>query len=55
METLCSSCKKNVSNLNGTVEFLCPECGKAKIVRCVDCRKKAVKYTCPECGFIGPN
>ena len=36
------------------VEFVCPSCSKAKIVRCADCRKEMVEYTCLECGFVGP-
>ncbi|OYT31213.1 RNA-binding protein [Candidatus Woesearchaeota archaeon ex4484_78] len=51
----CTSCKKDVTNEKGVVRFLCPNCGKYEIVRCVSCRKKAIKYTCPECGFTGPN
>ena len=51
----CSSCKKNVANVSGSVKFNCPECGKGEIIRCIDCRKQAVKYKCPECGFKGPN
>ena len=52
---ICSSCKKNIANMTGTVRFLCPGCGKVEITRCIDCRKLAVKYKCPECGFEGPN
>jgi len=51
----CTSCKVEVANLNGSVIFDCPNCGKIKIVRCVDCRNKSIKYKCPECGFEGPN
>ncbi|PLW79893.1 RNA-binding protein [Candidatus Woesearchaeota archaeon] len=54
-EAKCSSCKKNVSNVTGTVKFVCPGCGKEEITRCVECRKNVVKYTCPSCGFEGPN
>ncbi len=53
--TLCSSCKKNISNEQGAVNFECPSCGKTTIVRCRNCRKIAAKYTCSECGFDGPN
>ncbi len=55
MAIYCSSCKKDISNLKGSVKFLCPNCGKIEIVRCVDCRKRGVRYKCPECGFEGPN
>ena len=51
----CSSCRKQITNLSGTVEFLCPKCSKTAIVRCRDCRKTATKYKCEECGFTGPN
>ncbi|MBN2458606.1 DUF1610 domain-containing protein [Candidatus Woesearchaeota archaeon] len=51
----CVSCKKQISNDNGSVIFKCPKCGKGLIVRCKDCRQIAAKYTCPECGFVGPN
>ncbi|MDI3544411.1 MAG: Zn-ribbon RNA-binding protein [Candidatus Woesearchaeota archaeon] len=54
MTMICSSCKKDVSNKKGSVSFLCPNCGKAEIVRCVDCRKRGTKYVCPVCGFVGP-
>jgi predicted RNA-binding Zn-ribbon protein involved in translation (DUF1610 family) len=51
----CSSCGKNVSNEQGAVNMDCPNCSKAKIIRCKECRKIAAKYKCPECGFEGPN
>ncbi|MBR9676175.1 RNA-binding protein [Candidatus Woesearchaeota archaeon] len=54
-EKRCLSCKKNIANMIGTVTFLCPNCTKAEITRCVECRKNVVKYVCPECGFEGPN
>jgi predicted RNA-binding Zn-ribbon protein involved in translation (DUF1610 family) len=54
-EVACNSCKKNVTNLKGTVLFKCPKCTKVEIVRCSHCRQVAIKYQCPECGFIGPN
>ncbi len=50
----CTGCKKNVANINESVNFKCPKCGKQEIVRCGHCRKIAAKYTCPECGFVGP-
>ncbi len=54
-EKHCVSCKVRISNAAGSVIFTCPSCEKREIIRCVDCRKKAVKYTCAECNFIGPN
>lgn len=54
-EIKCSSCKKNVANVVGTVKFMCPNCNKEEIIRCIECRKNAVKYVCPSCGFEGPN
>jgi predicted RNA-binding Zn-ribbon protein involved in translation (DUF1610 family) len=55
METKCSSCKKSVANVTGTVRFQCPACGKEEITRCLSCRKTVVKYVCSACGFEGPN
>lgn len=55
MEKKCATCKKSVSNSLGSVEFMCPNCNKYKIVRCAGCRKLAAKYACPGCGFEGPN
>jgi predicted RNA-binding Zn-ribbon protein involved in translation (DUF1610 family) len=54
-QKVCISCKKRITNDNGSVIFNCPNCGKTEIVRCSKCRKIAAKYTCPECGFTGPN
>jgi len=54
MDEKCISCKRDVSNMTGTVRFKCPNCGKYEIVRCIDCRINAVKYICPACGFEGP-
>jgi Zn-ribbon RNA-binding protein len=51
----CSSCNVDLTNMTGSVEFDCPNCGKVKIIRCGDCRTKAIKYKCSECGFEGPN
>ena len=51
----CISCKKEVSNDSGAVEFKCPGCGKFNIIRCTHCREIAAKYKCPSCGFEGPN
>ncbi|MFC1742065.1 zinc finger domain-containing protein [Nanoarchaeota archaeon] len=54
-ETTCSSCKKKVANMVGTVKFVCPNCGKTDIIRCGHCREIVAKYKCHECGFEGPN
>ncbi|MBW2975181.1 DUF1610 domain-containing protein [Candidatus Woesearchaeota archaeon] len=51
----CSSCKAIITNIEGSTEFQCPKCGKAKIIRCRHCREIAARYTCPECNFSGPN
>ncbi|HLD07149.1 MAG TPA: zinc finger domain-containing protein [Candidatus Nanoarchaeia archaeon] len=55
MQLVCSSCKRNIVGDRGSTQFNCPECGKAKLIRCVSCREIAAKYSCPECGFTGPN
>ncbi|MBW2999178.1 DUF1610 domain-containing protein [Candidatus Woesearchaeota archaeon] len=54
-ELICSSCKKRITNLEGTTRFMCPKCGKHEIIRCGQCRKIVAKYECPGCGFVGPN
>ncbi|MBP1450041.1 MAG: DUF1610 domain-containing protein [Thermoproteus sp.] len=36
------------------VEFVCPNCGKAAIVRSFKSRKLGIIYRCPACGFEGP-
>jgi len=54
-EIKCMSCKKPLTNVTGSVKFLCPNCGKVKIIRCRNCREIVTKYTCPSCGFEGPN
>jgi predicted RNA-binding Zn-ribbon protein involved in translation (DUF1610 family) len=51
----CSSCKKKITNIEGSVIFTCPKCGKAEIVRCGHCREIVAKFKCPSCGFEGPN
>ena len=51
----CSSCNVDITNLNGSVSFDCPNCGKETLVRCKDCRNKAIKYKCSKCNFEGPN
>ncbi|MEM0360163.1 MAG: zinc finger domain-containing protein [Candidatus Diapherotrites archaeon] len=48
----CSSCNKVV--VSEYVEFKCPKCLNAKIIRCTTCRSSSKPYTCPECGFSGP-
>lgn len=53
--TKCTSCNVDITNMNGSIEFDCPNCGKVKIIRCSDCRTKAIKYKCSGCGFEGPN
>lgn len=50
----CNSCKKVITNLEGSTIFKCPSCLKHDIVRCGNCRSIAAKYNC-ECGFTGPN
>ncbi|MFO7711339.1 MAG: zinc finger domain-containing protein [Candidatus Woesearchaeota archaeon] len=51
----CISCKKDITNDEGSVIFMCPGCNKYEVVRCKHCRQIVAKYECPECGFIGPN
>ena len=51
----CMSCKRHVTNKEGTARFSCPSCGKYEIVRCSHCREIAAKYRCTGCGFEGPN
>ena len=36
------------------VEFPCPNCGSAVIVRSYKARKLGITYRCPVCGFEGP-
>ncbi|HLD43733.1 MAG TPA: zinc finger domain-containing protein [Candidatus Nanoarchaeia archaeon] len=55
MEEICNSCKKKVTSNEGFTHFLCPECGKTKIIRCTHCRSMAAQYLCHACGFAGPN
>ncbi|MBN1377307.1 DUF1610 domain-containing protein [Candidatus Woesearchaeota archaeon] len=52
---VCISCKKRITNDNGSVRFPCPGCGEYEIIRCSQCRKTSTKYVCPKCGFEGPN
>ncbi|MBU4500988.1 MAG: DUF1610 domain-containing protein [Nanoarchaeota archaeon] len=51
----CNSCKKEITNDLGATQFKCPECGKAEIVRCKNCREIGARYKCSACGFEGPN
>ena len=51
MSEHCSSCGKDVSSIDNSVIFECPKCGE-KIVRCGNCRNRAVNYEC-KCGFKG--
>ncbi len=52
-ELMCITCKKKLTNSEGSVTFNCPAC-KEKIVRCGHCRSIAARYV-SECGFTGPN
>ncbi len=54
-ELFCSSCKKRITNKEGSTRFLCPICGKAEIIRCKHCRETVAIYECPKCHFTGPN
>jgi hypothetical protein len=54
-DEFCLSCKKRITNTEGTAKFLCPSCSKYAIIRCRHCREAAIKYKCPECQFQGPN
>ena len=49
----CNSCKKPLTNDDGSVTFKCPIC-KTEVNRCTHCRKTAVKYKCASCHFEGP-
>lgn len=55
LELKCTSCNRKVVNSTGLARFKCAECLKYEIIRCKDCREKAIKYVCPNCGFEGPN
>lgn len=50
----CVSCGMSVEADKNWVEFKCPKCEKASIIRCGKCKRLTNKYECPECGFIGP-
>ncbi|MBM3229983.1 DUF1610 domain-containing protein [Candidatus Parvarchaeota archaeon] len=47
----CTTCGKQSREYS---EFLCPDCGKASIIRCAHCRQISNPYKCPECGAVGP-
>ncbi|MBD3312714.1 DUF1610 domain-containing protein [archaeon] len=51
MSENCISCSKNISSIDNSVIFDCPECGEA-IVRCGECRRQGINYKC-KCGFKG--
>ncbi len=53
-ELTCSSCKKKITNITGSVRFPCPKCGEHEIIRCGHCRSISAPYTCPGCQFEGP-
>ncbi len=53
MVEVCNSCGVRLTGEGDTV-FKCPNCGKAIIGRCKQCRDQSVEYVCPECGFVGP-
>ncbi len=54
-QTRCVSMGTDISNDGGSVQFKCPSCGDATIVRSREARRLASKYKCPVCGFEGPN
>ncbi|MBU5537249.1 MAG: DUF1610 domain-containing protein [Candidatus Aenigmarchaeota archaeon] len=53
-ELKCTSCGTNVLSKKNFVRFMCPKCGKVKIIRCSTCKNLGTKYTCKECNFEGP-
>ncbi|MEM5872057.1 MAG: zinc finger domain-containing protein [Candidatus Aenigmatarchaeota archaeon] len=54
MEMKCVSCGIKIENQRNWVEFLCPNCGKIKIIRCEKCRALGNEYLCSSCSFKGP-
>jgi len=36
---ICTSCKTSITNIKGSVELDCPNCGNLKLVRCYKCRE----------------
>ena len=53
-EKKCTSCGKRIESETDWVEFKCPGCGKANVIRCNKCKRLENKYKCPDCGFEGP-
>lgn len=51
---MCSTCGSHVMSKDNFVQFDCPECGGATILRCKTCKDLSNKYTCPSCEFVGP-
>ncbi|PIZ48929.1 RNA-binding protein [Candidatus Woesearchaeota archaeon CG_4_10_14_0_2_um_filter_57_5] len=54
MEKVCVTTKVPITNIEGSVNFPCPQCNE-EIVRSGKARAIAARYTCPKCGFTGPN
>ncbi|MCK4883930.1 MAG: RNA-binding protein [Candidatus Diapherotrites archaeon] len=52
MTKKCTTCNREVTN--DYIELKCPNCNKAVIIRCMQCRELSNTYVCPECGFQGP-
>ncbi len=50
----CTSCNGVIGAGENFVEFPCPSCGEAKIIRCEKCKVLVNEYKCPACGFVGP-
>jgi len=49
-EKVCTGCGRKTTNY---VTFPCVKCGH-EIIRCANCRARALDYTCPNCGTSGP-
>ena len=47
--------RKDENLPEGSVIFLCPQCGKEKIKRTFHERQLGTKYKCSSCKFEGPN
>ena len=43
-----------IINEEGSITFMCPNCGEAEISRSRKARELSKEYTCPKCGFVGP-
>ncbi|HLC36527.1 MAG TPA: zinc finger domain-containing protein [archaeon] len=52
MVKVCVTTNKEVTS--EYIEFKCPGCLKANIVRSRIAKRKAAPYNCTECGFLGP-